>query len=233
MKTFYLPKGDPGKAMWLKHFASKIPAYATALDITPTEQTSIENDSAMYDYIVTTVHPAYKSKVQDITTFKNILRDGPLGTPTPPVPAALTLPATPTAVEPGIFKHVTKFVQRLKNHPNYTENMGEDLGIIGREMSFNKSGLKPILKGVLDANIPKIIWKKGPFVDSIDLYVDRQLNNNYEYLTNDSIPDYIDAYPIPPDVTSVVYRYKGIYRIGDEQVGQFSDPITITVTRQA
>ena len=111
-----------------------------------------------------------------------MLRDGPLGSPTPPVPAALTLPATPTEVETGIFKRVTKFVQRLKNHPNYTENMGEDLGIIGREMSFNKSDLKPILKGVLDANRPKIIWKKGPFVDSIDLYIDRQLNNNYEYL---------------------------------------------------
>ncbi|MFC2092274.1 hypothetical protein ACFLSV_00100 [Bacteroidota bacterium] len=232
MKAPYLPKDDPGKAKWLKHFASKTPTYAAVLGITPAEQTSIENDSAMYEYIVITVHPAYKSKVQDITAFKNMLRDGPLGTPTPPVPAALTLPATPTAVEQGIFKRVTKFVQRLKNHPNYTENMGEDLGIIGREMSFDKSELKPKLKGALDANRPKIIWKKGSFVDSIDLYVDRQLNNNYEYLTNDSKKDYIDDYPMPSDVASIVYRYKGIYRIGDEQVGQFSDPITITVTKQ-
>lgn len=232
MKTQYLPKDDPGKARWLKNFASKTPTYAAALGITPAEQTSIENDSAMYDYVVTTVHPAYKTKVQDITAFKNILRDGPAGTPTPPVPAALTLPAAPTPVEPGIFRRVAKFVQRLKNHPNYTVNMGEDLGIIGQELSFNKSELKPRLKGALDANRPKIMWVKGRFVDSIDLYVDRQLNNNYEYLTNDSKPHYIDDYPMPPDAASVVYRYKGIYRIGDEQVGQFSDPITITVTRQ-
>ena len=232
MKTRYLPKDDPGKAKWLKQFASKIPTYASALGITPAEQTSIENDSAMYDYIVTTMHPAYKSRVQDITSFKNIMRDGPLGTPSPSIPAPLSLPAAPTAVEPGIFRRVAKFVQRLKNHPNYTKNMGKDLGIIGEELSFNKSELKPKLKGALDANRPKIIWKKGRFADSIDLYVDRQLNNNYEYLANDTRKDYIDDYPMPPDVASVVYRYKGIYRIGDEQVGQFSDPITITVTRQ-
>jgi len=60
MKAPYLPKDDPGKAKWLKHFASKTPTYAAVLGITPAEQTSIENDSAMYEYIVITVHPAYK-----------------------------------------------------------------------------------------------------------------------------------------------------------------------------
>jgi hypothetical protein len=232
MKAYYLPKDDPGKVFWLKNLSSKTPTYAVVLDITSSEQTSLENDSTMFEYIVTTMHPAYKTKVQDITSFKNIMRDGPLGTSTPPIPVAPTLPAAPTVVNSGIIPRVTKFVQRLKNHPNYTVNMGEDLGIEGGEMSFNSSELKPELKGDLDANRPKIIWKKGPFADSIDLYVDRQLNDNYEYLTNDSEPDYIDTYPMPQDVASVVYRYKGIYRIGDEQVGQYSDPITITVTRQ-
>ena len=232
MKNPYLPQGDTLKVTWLKQFASKTPVYATVLDITAGEQTSLDDDANMFEYIVITMHPAYKTKVQDITSFKNIMRDGPLGTPTPPVPVAPTLPAAPTAVEPGIFKRVAKFVQRLKSHPNYTENIGEDLGIIGGEMTFEPSELKPELKGDLDANRPKIVWKKGPFVDSIDLYVDRELNDNYVYLTNDSEPDYVDTYQMPPDVASVVYRYKGIYRIGDEQVGQYSDPITITVTRQ-
>ena len=232
MKAHYLPPGDLAKVSWIKNLANKTPIYATVLDITLAEQTSIDDDAAMYEYIVMTMHPAYKTKVQDITSFKNIMRDGPLGTPAPPIPVAPTLPAAPTAVEPGIFQRVAKFVQRLKSHPNYTENIGEDLGIIGDEMTFEQSELKPELKGDLDANRPKIIWQKGPFADSIDLYVDRQLNDNYEYLTNDSEPDYIDTYPFPQDVASVVYRYKGIYRIGDEQVGQFSDPITITVTKQ-
>jgi hypothetical protein len=232
MKNPYLPPDDQRKVTWLKQLASKIPIHAAILEITLAEQTSVENDSLMFEYIVITMHPAYKTKVQDITAFKNIMRDGPLGTPAPPIPVAPTLPAAPTAVEPGIFKRVAKLVQRLKSHPNFTENIGEDLGIIGDEMTFEPSELKPELKGDLDANRPKIIWQKGPFADSIDLYVDRQLDDNYEYLTNDSEPDYIDTYPMPPDAASVVYRYKGIYRIGDERVGQYSDPITITVTKQ-
>lgn len=232
MKAPYLAKDDPGKVTWLKILSSKTPTYAVVLDITPAEQTSLNDDSAMFEYIVNNMHPAYKTKVQDITAFKNIMRDGPLGTPTPPIPVAPTLPAAPTVVNSGIIPRVTKFVQRLKNHPSYTENIGEDLGIVGAEMTFEPSSLKPELKGDLDANRPKIIWKKGPFADSIDLYVDRQLDDNYEYLTNDSEPDYIDTYPIPQDAASAVYRYKGIFRIDDEQVGQYSDPITITVTRQ-
>ena len=232
MKAPYLAKDDSGKVSWLKNLSTKTPTYATVLDITLAEQTSLDNDDAMFEYIVITMHPAYKTKVQDITAFKNIMRDGPLGTPTPPIPVAPTLPAAPTVVDSGIFPRVAKFVQRLKNHPNYTENIGEDLGIVGAEMTFNPLELKPELKGDLDANRPKIIWKKGPFADSIDLYVDRQLDDNYEYLTNDSEPDYIDTYTMPADVASAVYRYKGIYRIDDEQVGQYSDPITITVTRQ-
>lgn len=232
MKAPYLVKDDQHKVTWLKQLASKTPTHASVLDITPAEQTSLENDANMFEYIVITMHPAYKTKEQDITSYKNIMRDGPLGTPTPAVPMAPSLPAAPTAVEPGIFNRVAKFVQRIKSHPNYTENIGEDLGIIGAEMTFEQSELKPELKGDVDANRPKIIWKKGPFVSSIDLFVDRQLNGNYEYLTNDSEPDYVDTYPMPADVESVVYRYKGIYRIGDEQVGQYSDPITITITRQ-
>ena len=92
--------------------------------------------------------------------------------------------------------------------------------------------MKPVLKGVLDANRPRVCWKKGPFIDSINIYVDRQLNDNYEYLANDSEPDYIDTFPMPEGVNTVAWRYKAISVIGDEQVGEFSDPITITVTRQ-
>ena len=169
MKAPYLAKGDTGKVSWIKNLATKTPIYAAVLDITPAEQTSLDNDDAMFEYIVITMHPAYKTKVQDITAFKNIMRDGPLGTPTPPIPVAPTLPVAPTVVDSGIFPRVAKFVQRLKSHPNYTENIGEDLGIEGAEMSFNPLELKPELKGDLDANRPKIIWKKGLFVDSIDL----------------------------------------------------------------
>lgn len=97
--------------------------------------------------------------------------------------------------------------------------------------SFEPNALKPILKSALDANRPLIIWNKG-VADSLDIYVDRQMNDNYVFLANDSQPDYLDTFPLPIGVNSAAWRYKAIYRIGDEQVGKFSDPITVTVTKQ-
>lgn len=230
MKSPYLPPNDKPKIGWLKNLDTKAPVYATVLDITPAEQTSIDNDTAMFEYIVNTMLDAYKTKGQDITAFKNIMRDGPLGTPTPAIPAAPVLPAAPAAVAAGIFPRIAKFVERLKSHLNYTVNIGEDLRIEGVAFAFDPLTLKPVLKGALDAVRPLIIWKKG-VAYSIDIYVDRQLNDNYVYLANDSEPNYIDTFLMPAGVNTAAWKYKAIYRIGDEQVAIFSDPTTITVTK--
>lgn len=231
MKDNYMPRTDTLKVSWLKNLDTKAPVYNTLLDITPAEITSLGNDTTMFEYIVNVMLDAYSTKNKDITKFKNIMRDGPIGTPAPPTPVAPVLPVAPTAVEPGIFQRVAKFVKRLKSHPNYTVNIGEDLGIEGPEHVVDPQTMKPVLKGGLDANRPLIKWNKGD-ADSIDIYVDRTLNDNYAYLANDSEPDYIDTYPLPGGAVTATYRYKAIYRIGDEQVGQFSEPLTITVTKQ-
>jgi hypothetical protein len=230
MKNPYLPKSDQAKVPWIKNLNTKAPDYATVLDITHDELTSLNNDSSMFIYIMNTMLGAYDTAKQEVTKFKNIMRDGPLGSPNPPIPTAPVLPAAPTAVEPGIFPRISKFVSRLKSHPNYTASIGENLGIEGSEHVVDIQFLKPILKGGLDAGRPRIIWKKD-IADSIDIFVDRGLTGNYEYLANDMEPDYIDTFPLPTGVNSAVWAYKGIYKISDEKVGQMSDPINVTVTK--
>jgi len=230
MKYSYLPKSDQAKVPWIENLNTKASVYTTVLDITPAELSSLDNDSAMYIYIMNTMMSAYDTKKQDVTKFKNIMRDGPLGTPTPPMPVAPILPVPPTAVEAGIFPRITKFVSRLKSHPNYTANIGEDLGIEGAEHVVDIFKLKPTLKGVLDAGRPLIKWNKD-VADSIDIFVDRDMTGNYDYLANDMEPDYLDTYPLPSGVNSAVWSYKGMYKISDERVGQMSDPINVTITK--
>ena len=36
----------------------------------------------------------------------------------------------------------------------------------------------------------------------------------------------------PAEITSAVWDYKAVYRLGDDHVGQFSEPIQVTVTRK-
>jgi hypothetical protein len=43
------------------------------------------------------------------------------------------------------------------------------------------------------------------------------------------VPDYLDTFALPAAGASAVWRYKAIYRLNDEQVGQWSDVATIGV----
>ena len=51
----------------------------------------------------------------------------------------------------------------------------------------------------------------------------------FSFLAFDTIPDYLDTAPLPAPGASAAWKYKAIYRLGDEQVGQRSDVVSIPV----
>jgi hypothetical protein len=63
--------------------------------------------------------------------------------------------------------------------------------------------------------------------------VDRNDVNGFVFMTihtepNSPDPDPAPA-PLPPPGTSMVWRYKAIYRFHDEQVGEWSDVLSVMV----
>lgn len=82
--------------------------------------------------------------------------------------------------------------------------------------------------GCLNGSLIK--WLKS-VADSLNIYVDRRDGAGYKFLANDTVPDYIDTQAIPAGQNSAVWDYKARYRVGDEEVGVFSDVITITTTK--
>jgi hypothetical protein len=227
----FISKSDQGKAAFLKNLALKLPGYAVLLGITPAEVASVQADAAMFNHILDR-QEAYKTFNQGNTAYKNALRDGPLGAPLGSLPVFPTLPVAPAVVLAGVIPRARKLAGRIKGSPAYTEAIGEDLGIVGDEQVLDIPNLKPMLTSRLDVGRPMIIWLKGP-ADSINIYVDRKNGKGFVYLATDSQPDYLDTFPMPEGLDSVVWDYKGIYRIGDDPVGQFSEPISVTVTRQS
>ncbi len=228
--AYYLPETDGGKAAFLRNFALKLPGYASVLGITPAEVASVQADAAAFKYILA-MNMGYKTDKQEVSKYKDAMRDGPSGTSLGPWPTPAPLPAAPAMVEAGIFARIRKMVARIKATPGYTEAIGEGLGIVGDEQVLDIFNMKPLLKSRLDAGRPLIIWTKGR-ADSLDIYVDRKDGKGFVFLTTDTQPDYLDTVPMPDGVASFVWDYKAIYKIGDDTVGQFSDPIAVTVTRQ-
>jgi hypothetical protein len=227
-KNYYMPADDAGRQLWLSNFASKITTYGNTLTVTLAEITSVQNDSAYFAYVFDMVNK-YKENVKQRVTYKNLLMLGdshqaPIGG----LPANPTLGVAPTAVAAGIFKRIALLVQRIKNSPLYTTAIGNDLGIIGADNIIDTNALKPIITVLLQAHHPLLKWSKNQ-MQGIRIYADRD-GTGYKYLATDTQPNYLDTATLPDAGTSAVWKYKTIYILHDEEVGSFSDDITVTVS---
>ena len=60
--------------------------------------------------------------------------------------------------------------------------------------------------------------------------LDRGDGKGFVRLTFDQYPDYLDSAPLPASGMSAIWTYRGMYRLGDDRVGQWSNETKITVT---
>ena len=51
----------------------------------------------------------------------------------------------------------------------------------------------------------------------------------YAFLDLDLHPHFVDKSPLPGSGHSEVWKYKAIYRLSDERIGQWSDEVSIPV----
>jgi len=222
MLTDYYPHRDSERVLWHNTFSSKLATYATQLDLTTTDVNGAKADALYLAYIIGFLESVLTYK-QQLTAFKNILLNGiNLGA----LPALVSGTA-PAAVNAGIQKRTRSMVQRIKNHRNYTEAIGNDLGIIGSELSIDPDQLKPVLKITLDVGKPHIKWEKQN-ADSIHLYADHNDGRGYVFVANITRREYLDIIQTPAQPT--VWKYKAIFVLNDEEVGLFSDEVKVTVS---
>src|SRR5260370_1307692 len=85
---------------------------------------------------------AVRNQSQAHTSYKNTLRDGPIGTVMPGMPPAPSL-SPPELVTPGIVPRLRALVQRIKAQPQYNETIGNNLGIIAAAAPPSPTPSKP------------------------------------------------------------------------------------------
>jgi hypothetical protein len=224
MATF-MPRTDSTKLEWLQNFNSKLPDVAVQYGIAPTEVTDVQRITADFGYRLGVIDKISTYSAA-WTRFKNDLRDGIEAGGQSTEPPALVLGTPPVYSDPGAFKRIAGYVQRIKNHPGYSVTDGENLGIeTGSAPMPIPEELKPSPKlKVGNAGKPQIIWEKGK-TEGVSVYKDS--GAGFQFYDIDNHPNYDDKAPLPAE--AVTWRYKFIYRIGGEEVGQFSDVITAHV----
>ena len=229
-KSNYLPISDSDRAAWLKNFSGKLPLYGTTFGLAAADIAAVAADSAIYSYTLDQVEWFKKESAKRVA-FKNQLADGDIGSAFSAFPVSGIPSAPPAAVPAGIFKRIGRLVQRIKNHLAYSISVGHDLGIETHETINNKLVPKPILKVTMNAGKPVIKWKRGNMV-AADIFVDRTDGKGFVFLATLTAVTYTDGYKLPEGILAAQWRYKAIYKMGNEQTGEFSDLVCITVVQE-
>jgi len=223
---YFLQKNDEKFAVQLTNFSSKLPGYKDIFSISEAELAEAEADSVYFTWAVTSAKKITDYKKSWIG-FKNILR---LDTGNPelnPVPETSTITPIPDEVLPGIQSRFLIQAKRIKAHKNYTEAIGQNLGIEGTFSNrMPLENVQPILKAVMNGGRVNLQWKKSTY-DAI--IIEKDTGSGFVFLDKDLRPNFVDTTPLPAGNESAVWRYRAMYMFKDEKVGNWSDVVTITV----
>src|SRR4051812_39631305 len=107
----------------------------------------------------------------------------------------------------------------IKNHPNYTTSIGEDLGFIAPAAAGVPGDAQPTGKATAQGSFQVLLeWVKGKF-DGVDIETQREGESGWTYLAFDSFSPYLDTRPPAVAGKPEVRRYRMRYRNKENPVG--------------
>lgn len=236
----YYPTNVPEQILWLTNFFNKLIGHAPALGVSVAACAAAVADARWLIYLLGSYQPALKAWTKSCTDFIREAQSGtgdavmvlPAFVP-PPLPAAdagAGLPAV-VPVKPGALNRIFSLVQVMQESSAYVDSIGTDLGTIGSEVTApDLATLRPVFTVKVVGGKVFIDWGWGgfsAFLDMLQIQVDRADAKGFVDLAYDTTPGYTDTQPLP--ATPVKWKYRAIWRVGDEQVGLWSEEVAITV----
>ncbi|MBX7131330.1 MAG: hypothetical protein K1X67_01495 [Fimbriimonadaceae bacterium] len=217
----YYPTRESELVQWHAQFAAALDSYSVALGIAPAVVVQAQVDAANVALALTAVEAAnnYRSEV---VAFKDQMLRGLINTPTPPPP---TQPEEIT-LAPGSLGNIEartrQLVAQIKANANFTQQMGEDMGIFPTDTPL----ADPTLTAqALTGSQVAIRVAKGGY--STTLLWRRRGEGDWEQLAILNTATYTDQTPplVAGTPESRDYRVQGYANNGP--TGPYSDVVTV------
>jgi len=221
-----IPRSDADKLAFIQHLNATLPTYAANLGFSADDLAELERATAWYQFAVN-LQTAGKAYSEATVAFRNAVKDGSNnGAPTVPVlPVANPPPGEPFQ---DINDFLSTIIARVKLHKNYAEAIGKALNIIATQSAaVDLTAVQPILNVEFHSSHPRILWVMHG-MDALEIEVDRG-DGHFTLFTIDTTPNHTDTTPLPPAGTVVLWKYRAIYRVRDERVGQWSQVLEVSV----
>ncbi len=225
-----LPKTDYALMTALDRAAAKAAGYAVPLKLTTDMVAERVADAAVFHYTLAVIGNLLTGS-KDWTAFKKLLLKGPDSGAVLPFPAAIDFGTAPATVSAAIAARYSRFVAHCKLQPGCTENVAIDMGFVSpSHAAVDLDVIQPVIKLAKrpDGIFNDWTWDGlGGIVDTIEIHVDRGDTQGDRFLVIDSTPGYLDTAAFPAALAK--WTYKAIWRIGENQVGLWSNPVSIAV----
>ena len=193
-KKSYVPSRNPEKSTWAGNLKTVIATLGAGLGLSSGEITETQNAC---DDIVTGVNgneaakTVYQGAVAGNTTLIN---------------DAVTV--------------IRSHIKRAKTHSGYTTAKGEQLGVIGDEISIDPATSQPELVGKKDPGGFRLEFNLHDFFEGVHIYKARN-GVDFTFLALDTATPYIDA-DIAPGTS-----YYAFYILHDSEVGVKSNVVVV------
>jgi hypothetical protein len=229
--TFY-PIRQHDQIVWLGNFSNKLPALSAVLGLTAAQVSGAVADCGWLIYVLQTWLPAGRMWALACTDAATEAQTGD-GSVLMALPV-FTAPALPAGIVPvntGALTRVFALVQSIKDSGKCSDTNATNLGIVGSAQTApDLTTVQPFISVSIMGNQVNVKWGWGgnsAYLDSCEIWVDRNDGKGYVLLTIDTTPGYTDTQPFP--AASAKWTYKAIYRLDDAQVGLWSQPASVTV----
>lgn len=118
--------------------------------------------------------------------------------------------------------------RRIKAHPNYTEALGNLLGIIGAETSTDLSNAKPVLKAADQTSGVVVLSFQKFGSEGVNIYSQRENESEFVFLARNTQTHYVDNRPLLVANKPELRRYTAVYVVKDKEIGQFGDELVVS-----
>jgi hypothetical protein len=222
-----IPRTDAGRRELLQHLSVQLPNYATILEISTADLDQVQAGSDWFDYSLK-VDQAAQRFTDGNYAFKRVLRDGPKSAVINLPPPLVIIPPPTSIPYPDIIGFLSAMIIRIKKHKNYTEAIGKALHIIPpQNPAPDPALLQPELTFDFNAGHPVLYWYHNG-TDALVIEADYG-TGTFSVVGIQMSTHFEDSAPLPPPGTVALWKYRAIYRIRDNQVGQWSKVLEVSV----
>jgi hypothetical protein len=232
----YYPRQQADQPEWHHNFLSKLPNYATVLELSPAQLTAALADNLTLEYAVGPWITNVRDYAPACTAALEVLAGGTGGGefvfPLFILPPPPTLPVGADPVIPGALDRTFNLVKGIKSKPGYTLAIGIDLGIVGEEAAteYTRPSFTLKLEGVGPAgcNCVKLRHKKyGHY--AVAIYSKRG-TGDWELLAISRETPYLDERALLVPGQPEIRQYKMRFWDSGSENGDWTDVATATVS---